>query len=173
MNRARWIVYISGALLISCVSGICTPAIGQGLAAGSMEVCGLLTYAAVTEVPGRQMYFEPEPMSLAGGAGAVCAFDEAQIIVFEGDDSETLWNSLIAGFGYADVERFPVPELGERAYSFYPVPQIRYQDTAAFVVVVQEARTVAVSVNAEEGQPAESVLPQAIQLLRIALETGP
>jgi hypothetical protein len=50
------------------------------------------------------------------------------------------------------VQRHPVPSLGDRAYSFYFVPESKHQDAGTFVVVFNGERTFAVSVSAEEAR---------------------
>jgi hypothetical protein len=137
------------------------------------EACALLTNTDVQKVTGRKMFTEPTPMSLKGGAGALCGFDNAQVILFSGDNSETLWDGFLKGFGYGDVQKYPVSGLGDKAYAFYFKPQNEHQDAGTFIVVSAGKRTVAVSVSAEEGQPSESVQPQAVELAKMVLAKLP
>ena len=136
------------------------------------DLCSLLTPDEIEAATGRKMYGPPQPMAL-GSTGGLCHFEHAQVIVFEGPNSEAAWDSMVVAFGYPDLERTPVPELGDRAYWVHPEPKTKYQDDGVFVVVASDARTIAVSVNAAEGQPAESVLPAAIDLSALVLQRLP
>ena len=149
------------------------PAAAEETTVSATEVCELLGNAEVERVTGQKMYNEPTPMSLKGGAGALCGFDNAQVIVFTGKNSKRLWSSLLEGFGYGSVQNHRVPDLGDGAYSFYYVPENKYQDAGTFIVVSNNERTFAVSVAAEEGQPAQSTEAKAIELAKIVMTKLP
>lgn len=72
-------------------------------------------------------------------------------------------------FGHEKAERRPIAGVGEKAYSFYPKPRDKYEDTNAFVVVRQGQYVIAMSVAAPAGKTAESVQPQALELARLVL----
>ena len=65
--------------------------------------------------------------------------------------------------------------MGDWAYGFYPKPWDNYEGLYAVVVARVGEHTIGVSVEAEEGQAAESVQPQATALARMVvakLRTG-
>jgi hypothetical protein len=65
-------------------------------------------------------------------------------------------------FGVEDLPRTPVEGLGEGAFAIFYDPEDEYQDHGAGVVFGAGPPTVAVMVNAEDGEPPETVLPQAM-----------
>jgi hypothetical protein len=102
------------------------------------------------------------PMSLAGGAGALCDSDVVWVIVFSGENSKALWEELIKNSGRGEEERHPVSDLGDQAYALYPKPRNENEYPTAIIVVTIGQHTAAVSVRAQQNRPAESVQPQAV-----------
>jgi hypothetical protein len=170
LREIRLSLIASLVLALECLNPqMSRSAVVDSTNAGQLQACNLLSNADVEKVTGQKMYSEPTPMALKGGAGALCGFDNAQVIVFSGSDSEVLWEEFLKAFGYNDVQKYPLSDLGDPAYAVYFEPKNEYQDGGTFVVVPSAKRTVAVSVSAKKGQPAESVQPQAVELTRLVL----
>lgn len=131
----------------------------------SISACTLLTNADIEKVTGRKMFTEATLML----GGALCGFDVAQLIVFLGEDAEQRWENMLKSFGHQNEKRFPVPELSDTAYAFYPKPKTEFEDTNAFVVVKADRQVVVLSVASEARQPAQAMQPQAIELTKIVL----
>jgi hypothetical protein len=148
---------------MTAASVVCSSASAQGQ---TPAACSLLSNADVEKVTGRHLYTDPDQTSLAD-AGSACTFDIAQVILFSGDRSEERWTAYVRRWGHGDEPRLPVSGVGDRAYVFYPKPRDQYEGVHAVVVVRVGQHTIGVSVEAEEGQPAESVRPQAIALARM------
>lgn len=160
-------------IVCAILGAVESPAAAGETSLSAAEACALLDSAEVERVTGQKMYGEPTPMSLKGGAGALCGFDNTQVIIFKGKDSERLWNNFLEGFGYGGVQKHPMPNLGDRAYSFRFVPENKYQDAGTFIVVLNSERTFAVSVSAEEGEPPQSTEAKAVELAKIVLTKLP
>jgi hypothetical protein len=98
------------------------------------------------------------------GGGTVCGYDNGQIVLFSGVDSRAAFDRLLESFGQQNLSRIPVDGLGEGAFALFFDPESEYQDHGAFVVFGAGPPTVAVTVYAEEGEPAETALPHAISV---------
>jgi hypothetical protein len=85
-----------------------------------------------------------------------------QILLFAGEDWRGTFDHYVASFGVEDLPRTPVEGLGEGAFAIFYDPEDEYQDHGAGVVFGAGPPTVAVMVNAEDGEPPETVLPQAM-----------
>jgi hypothetical protein len=138
-----------------------------------LQACALVSKADFERITARTTYFEPEQMSLAGGAGSLCEFESGQLWLYPGDKSGALWESVVKGFGNQDDPRTPVEGLGDRAYSFSPTPRNEYQDTGIFIVVTQGDTTLVASVMTVGDEPVESVRPLALELARFVLAKLP
>jgi hypothetical protein len=58
--------------------------------------CDLLPNADVVRVTGRKSYVEPELIN--GGAG--CGYDDAQLLIYTGDNPEQAWEGTMKVFGH-------------------------------------------------------------------------
>lgn len=163
-SRLPTLVLLSAFATWSALSAQAPAESGTAVKPGAIQACSLLSNSDVESVTGRRMVDAPHPTSLAGGAGSACTFHAAQLILFSGEKSEEHWEAFLRNFGLGNETRHPVPGLGDRAYAFYPKPQNASQDPNALVVVTVGQHTVAVSVAAEQGKPAESAQPQAVEL---------
>jgi hypothetical protein len=95
--------------------------------------------------------------------GTVCGFGNGQIILLVAPDSAQVMDRFLASAEKELVSpRTPVDGLGEAAFSVLFDPEDEYQDHGAFVVFGAGPPTVAVTVYAEDGEPAEAALPPAI-----------
>ena len=84
----------------------------------------------------------------------VCGYDNGQVLLFTGEGSNAAFDRLLASFGQEDLPRSPVNGLGDGASALFYDPENPYQDHGAFVVFGAGPPTVAVTVYAEEGEPA-------------------
>ena len=124
------------------------------------DACGLMTSDEFEALTGKTEYSEPTGMPWA--TGTVCGFENGQIVLFTGEDSRTAFDGLLTSFGQEALPRTPVDGLGEGAFALFFDPESEYQDHGAFVVFGAGPPTVAVTVYADEGEPAESALPEAM-----------
>jgi hypothetical protein len=136
------------------------------LGAQSRAACSLLTNAEIERLTGRRLYSEPEPTSLADGAGSACTYGtgKAQLVLFSGPKSQELWNDYLKNFGRDKDAKHPVPAAGSGAYVIYPTPRDEYEDTIGLLVVNAGPHTLGVSLAAAKGEPAESVQPTLVTL---------
>jgi hypothetical protein len=134
--------------------------------AQSASACSLATNAEIETVTGRRFYSDPEPTSLAGGAGSACTYGtgKAQIVLFSGPKSQELWNDFLKSYGRDKEARHPVPAVGDGAYVIYPRPRDEYEDAIGMLVVKSGAHTLGISLAATKGEPAESVQPKLVAL---------
>jgi hypothetical protein len=143
-----------------------TSAVWSTSGAQAPSACSLATNAEIEKLTGRRLYSDPEPTSLAGGAGSACAYGtgKAQIVLFSGPRSQELWNGYLKTFGKDKEARHPTPAAGDGAYIIYPKPRDKYEDTIGLLVVSAGSHTLGISLAAETGQPAESVQPGLVAL---------
>jgi hypothetical protein len=137
--------------------------------AGSMQACSLITRADIEKV-GLKTYSDPEPY---GQGGWICDIGAGQLIVHSGPKSWEDWESTLKNFKKDKEPRTPAPAFGERAYFLYPKPDNKYQDTGEFLVAKKGNHTVALSLNAAEGKPADSVRPALESLMKVVLARLP
>jgi hypothetical protein len=146
---------------------------GEGTNAEPISVCSLVTKEDVERITGRQSLMGFTPMLMPGGTGALCDSDVVRVIVFSGENSERAWEELLKNSGRAQEQRYPISDLGDKAYALYPTPRNENEYPTALVVVPAALHTLAVSVRAQRGLPRESAQPQAIELARIILAKLP
>jgi hypothetical protein len=127
------------------------------------DACALMGNDEFTALTGHVAYTDPTPMAF--GAGSVCGFDGGQIILFSGDGAMANLEHVWEGFGAAR-SRTPVPELGPEAYAFFVEAETEYQDHGTFVAFTTGPHAVAVTVYADDGQPADAALPQAVSVAK-------
>jgi hypothetical protein len=140
-------------------------ALTAGAAWADGDACALMGNDEFTALTGRAAYTDPTPMAF--GAGSVCGFDGGQIILFEGDGAMASLEQVWESFGAAG-DRTPVPELGPEAYAFFVEAETEYQDHGTFVAFTAGLHAVAVTVYADDGQPADAALPQAVSVAKAA-----
>ena len=128
--------------------------------------CSLMTNTEIEQLTGRHFYSDPEPTSLAGGAGSACTYGtgKAQIVLFSGPKSRELWNAHLKNYGKDKEAKHPVPAAGDGAYVIYPKPRDEYEDTIGLLVVTSGPHTLGISLAAPKGEPAESVQPKLVTL---------
>jgi hypothetical protein len=132
------------------------------------DACALLTRGEFEALTGKTEHVAPSAMPWDGAT--VCGFENGQILLFGGSESRTDFDRLLAAFGQQDLLRSPVEGLGEGAFSLVYDPADPYQDHGAFVVFGAGPPTIAVTVYADEGQPAESALPAALRVAKAVAE---
>lgn len=138
--------------------------------AGSVQACSLITRADVQKATGRNPYVDPEP---AGQGGWICNVGVGELKVYSGPKSWEAWESTLKGFRKDKEPQTPAPGFGERAYFLYPKPDNEYQSDVAFLVVKAGDRTLALSLDAPKGKPADSMRPALESLMKTILARLP
>jgi hypothetical protein len=138
--------------------------------AGSVQACTLITRAEVTKATGRDPYVDPES---AGQGGWICNVGIGELKVYSGPKSWESWESTMKGFKKDKEPQTQAPGFGERGYFFYPKPDNEYQDNVAFLVAKSGNHTVALSLDAPKGKPAESMRPALESLMKKILARLP
>jgi hypothetical protein len=137
--------------------------------ANSVQAYSLITRTDI-EMIGLKKYSDPESY---GQGGRICDISVGQLIMYSGPKSWEDWESTLKDFKKDKEPRTPAPAFGERAYFLYPKPDNQYQDRGGFLVAKKGNHTVAVSLNAAEGKPAESVRPALESLMKVILARLP
>lgn len=137
---------------------------------GSVQACSLITRADVKKATGRDPYVDPEP---AGQGGWICNVGSGELKVYSGPRSWDAWESTLKGFKKDKDPQTPAPGFGERAYFFYPKPDNEYQGNVAFLVAKSGNHTLALSLDAPTGKPAESMRPALESLMKTILARLP
>ena len=138
--------------------------------AGSVQACSLITRAEVKKATGRDPYVDPEP---AGQGGWICNVGVGELKVYSGPRSWEAWESTLKGFKKENEPRTPAPGFGERAYFIYPKPDNKFQSNVAFLVAKSGNHTLALSLDAAEGKPAETMRPALESLMKVILSRLP
>lgn len=138
--------------------------------AGSVQACSLITRADVKKATGRDPYVDPEP---AGQGGWICNVGIGELKVYSGPKSWETWESTLKGFKKDKEPQTPAPGFGERAYFLYPKPDNEYQGNVAFLVAKSGNYTLALSVDAPKGKPAEAMRPALESLMKSILARLP
>ena len=144
--------------------------LAQKVPAGSVQACSLITRADVTKATGLDPFVDPEP---AGQGGWICNVGIGELKVYSGPKSWEAWESTLKGFKKDKEPQTPAPGFGERAYFFYPKPDNEYQGNVAFLVAKSGSYTVALSLDAPKGKPAESMRPALESLMKKILARLP
>jgi hypothetical protein len=137
---------------------------------GSVQACSLITRADVKKVTGNDPLVDPEP---AGQGGWICNFGTGELKVYSGPKSWEAWESTLKGFRQNKETQTPAPGFGVHAYFFYPKPDNKYQGHVAFLVAKSGNYTLALSLDAPEDQPAESMRPALEVLMKTILARLP
>ena len=128
------------------------------------DACALMSSDEFEALTGKTEY--TDPTSMPWGEAMVCGYDNGQVLLFTGADSNAAFDRLLASFGQENLPRTPVDGLGEGAFALFYDPENEYQDHGAFVVFGPAPPTLAVTVYAEDGEEAEAALPQAMAVAR-------
>ena len=136
--------------------------------AKTAKPCTLLTEAEQAKYIGRgkKIYSGPDAFTLGGGAGSGCSWDgdRGQIILYSGPRAEQGVDGLMAAFNQDKVPKQPVAGVGDKAWVIYPKPRNQYQARVGFLGVKTGDHMVAISLEADDGKPTESVLPDLVAL---------
>ncbi|HET9846207.1 MAG TPA: hypothetical protein VFQ02_10660 [Nitrospira sp.] len=135
-----------------------------------VEACSLITRADVTTATGRDPLVDPES---AGQGGWICNVGTGELKVYSGVKSWEAWESTLKGFKLDKEPRTPAPGFGEHAYFLYPKPANKYQSNVVVLVTKSGNHTLALSLDASEGKPAESVRPALESLMKTILARLP
>jgi hypothetical protein len=129
------------------------------------DACALVSRDEFQTLTGKTEYTDPTGMPWSGGT--VCGFGNGQIILLPQADSTQVMDRFLASAEKDLVSpRAAVEGLGDGAFSVLFDPDDPYQDHGAFVVFGAGPPTVAVTVYAGDGEPAEAALPQAIAVAK-------
>jgi len=173
MNTALKSFVLAGVPLVLCLGLV--PAMAQTpreqaekelarkVPASSVQACSLITRADVNKATGEDPFVDPEP---AGQGGWICNVGTGELKVYSGPKSWEAWESTLKSFKQDKEAQTPAPGFGERAYFFYPKPDNKYQGHVAFLVAKSGNYTLALSLDAREGQPAESMRPALESLMK-------
>ena len=141
--------------------------------AANAKPCTLLTDAEVEKyiARGQKLYDKGEGASLGGGAGSTCDWGggRGQIIVYSGPKAEEGMNALLKAFGQDKEPKQPVAGVGDRAWVIYPKPRNQYQARVAFLGVKTGPHMLGISLEADDGKPTESVLPDVVSLAKVVV----
>jgi hypothetical protein len=125
------------------------------------DACALVSVDEFQSLTGKTEYGDPTGMPWSGGT--VCGFGSGQIILLLQADSTAVMDRFLASAEKDLVSpRTPVDGLGDGAFSVLFDPDDPYQDHGAFVVFGAGPPRVAVTVYAEDGEPAEAARPPAM-----------
>lgn len=145
--------------------------------AKTAKPCTLLTEAEQSKYIGRgkKIYSGPDAFTLGGGAGSGCSWDgdRGQIILYSGPKAEQGVDGLMAAFNQDKVPKQPVSGVGDKAWVIYPKPRNQYQARVGFLGVKTGDHMVAISLEADDGKPTESVLPDLVALGKLVLSRLP
>lgn len=140
--------------------------------AKTAKACTLLTDAEQQKyiARGQKIYSGPDAFTVGGG-GAGCSWDgdRGQIIIYSGPKAEQGLDGLLAAFNQDKVAKQPVAGVGDKAWVIYPKPRNQYQARVGFLGVKNGDQTVAISLEAEDGKPTESVLPDLVALAKLVV----
>ena len=139
-------------------------------APGSVQACALITRDDVKKATGRDPYVDPEA---ADQGGWICNVGIGELKVYSGPKSWESWESTLKGFKKDKEPRTPAGGFGERAYFLYPKPDNKYQGNVAFLVVTSGSHTLALSLDAPEGKPAESMRAALESLMKTIITRLP
>ena len=129
------------------------------------DACALLSRDEFQALTAKTEYGDPTGMPWAGGT--VCGFGNGQIILLTAPDSTQVMDRFLKSAEKDLVSpRTPVDGLSDGAFSVLFDPEDPYQDHGAFVVFGAGPPTVAVTVYAEDGEPAEAGLPPAMAVAK-------
>jgi hypothetical protein len=137
--------------------------LSRNVPAGSVQACSLITRADVMKATGSDPYVDPES---AGQGGWICNVGTGELKVYSGPKSWEAWESTLKGFKKDKEPKTPAPAFGGRAYFLYPTPDNKYQGNVAVLVAQSGNYTLALSLDAPEGQPAESMRPALESLMK-------
>jgi hypothetical protein len=141
--------------------------------AKTAKPCTLLTDAEQQKyiARGQKIYSGPDAFTLGGGAGSGCSWDgdRGQIIIYSGPKAEQGLDGLLAAFKQEKVPKQPVSGVGDQAWVIYPTPRNQYQARAGFLGVKVGDQMVAISLEADDGKPTESVLPDLVALGKLVV----
>lgn len=110
------------------------------------NACGFLTSAEVEKLinRGKPSYGQtPEATAVAGGKGSVCDYHTGgQVGLYIGPNSEAAFEQFLKAFDAQGQPKQPVPDVGDKAYVFYPKPRNDYSEQGPYLVATVGANTV-------------------------------
>jgi hypothetical protein len=141
--------------------------------AKTAKACTLLTDAEQAKyiARGQKIYSGPDAFTLGAGAGSGCSWDgdRGQIIIYTGPNAEQGVEGLLAAFNQEKLAKQAVSGVGDKAWVIYPKPRNQYQARVGFLGVKTGDQMLAISLEADDGKPTESVLPDLIALAKLVV----
>lgn len=128
--------------------------------------CSLITRADVKAATGRDPFVDPES---SGQGGWICNVGTGELKVYSGPKSWEAWESTLKSFKIDKEPRTPAPSFGEQAYFVYLKPANKHQNNVAVLVAKSGIHTLALSLDASDGKPAESMRPALESLMKTIL----
>ena len=129
--------------------------IGSSTASAQSNPCAILTSAESVKhiARGQKTYNQtPDVTTVAGGAGALCEYPYGgQIGVWRGPKASENFESFLKNWKVDKETRHPVPDVGDRAWIMFPVPENKYKDRAAYLVSYVGDKVVTVALFARDG----------------------
>ena len=141
---------------------LCVALAPIGAYADSIEPCSLLTKEEFAQ--GGPTYSDP------GAMGSSCSYEDGVVYVFSGPNAQAALDSLLPELGYEESGKVLVEGVGDSAFAFYAKAPNQYVGAHAVVVFSRGEHRVVLGVEAEDGQPGESVHDRAVALARLAAE---
>lgn len=135
-----------------------------------VQACSLVARADVQKATGRDPFVDPEP---AGQGGWICGFGPGELKLYSGPKSWEAWESTLRGSKKDKEPRVPVAGFGERAYFLHLKADRPGHDDIAFLVVKSGNYTLALSLDAPNGKPAESARLALESLMKMILTRLP
>lgn len=135
-----------------------------------VEACSLITRADVKTATGSDPFVDPEP---AGQGGWICNVGTGELKVYSGPKSWEAWESTLKSFKLDKEPRTPASGFGEQAYFVYLKPANKHQSNVAVLVAKSGSHTLALSLDASDGNPAESMRPALESLMKTILSRLP
>lgn len=177
MPKAPTRLVLTTALVLSSASAAAAQYTGAKKAgvelAKTAKPCTLLTADEQNKyiARGQKIYSGPDAFTLGGGAGSGCSWDgdRGQIIIYSGPKAEQGLEGLLAAFNQENVPKQPVSGVGDKAWVIYPKPRNEYQARVGFLGVKAGDQMIAVSLEAQDGKPTESVLPDLVALGKLVV----
>lgn len=130
--------------------------IGASTGSAQSSTCTLLTSAESIKhiARGQKTYNQtPDAITVAGGAGALCEYPYGgQIGVWKGPSASENFEGFLKIWKADKETRHPVPDVGDRAWIMFPVPEDKYKDRTAYLVSYVGDKVVTVALFARNGQ---------------------
>jgi hypothetical protein len=113
---------------------------------------------------GKPTYSDP------GLAGSSCSYEDGVIYYYSGPNAQAPWESILAKLGEGGSEKVAVEGIGDSAYAFYAPAPNKYVGAHTVIGFSKGEHRVVLAVEADDGQPGQSVHDKAVTLARLAAD---